>query len=65
MLPATTIRYLPPLDALAKVAEKLRSAVMETEQVVWVPLQAPDHPVNEFPRSGVAVSVTCVAALLG
>ena len=51
----TPRRYL----TRSKVAVTLRAWVIVTVHVD-VPLQAPDHPANEEPGSGLAVSVTLV-----
>lgn len=57
-LPTTETLSVPPL---ANVAVTSRAAFIDTVQVL-VPVHAPDHPVNTFETSGVAVSVTLSVA---
>jgi hypothetical protein len=62
--PLVTVRANWPGEVLAKLAVTLFAASTVTVQVA-VPEQAPLHPVNWYPLSGVAVRVTGVPLLKG
>ena len=54
----TVSEFLPgTLGAVVNVAVTLFAAFIVTEQVVEAPVQAPPHPLNVAPVSGVAVNV--------
>lgn len=58
MVPAPIFVTASEIEVIEKVAVTERACVMETVQVVAVPLQAPDHPEKVEPVLGVAESVT-------
>ena len=61
--PPVTVRLSPYCVLVPlKVAVTFSAALIETTQVVAVPLQAPPQPVNVAPLSVVSVRVTVVPA---